>query len=113
LRNCPSQRGTDIPIYRLKQGQEPPIFTGFFGPWDQELFKAELDYGALKSETQSKNQLHLYQLPIKDQSNGQKQPANSLANFEKSPKYPYDRLIKPCEELPEDVVTEFKEVHFF
>lgn len=111
MKNCPSQRGTDIPIYKIKQGQEPPIFTGFFGPWDPELFKPEQDYNTLKSELQSKNQLHLYQVPVKEkaQTNGSK-PLNDLPNFEKSPKYSYDQLIKPVDELPKDVITEFKEV---
>lgn len=39
LRVDPSQRGIDIPIFKIKQGQEPPNFTGFFGPWNPNDFK--------------------------------------------------------------------------
>ncbi len=41
LKSCPSHRGADIPIYRVKQGSEPPNFTGFFGPWDSEIFNVK------------------------------------------------------------------------
>ena len=34
LRTDPSQRSIEIPIFKIKQGFEPPIFTGFFGIWD-------------------------------------------------------------------------------
>jgi len=30
-------RSTDIPIIVVKQGYEPPNFTGFFGAWDPDL----------------------------------------------------------------------------
>lgn len=39
LRADPSQRGIDIPIFKIKQSQEPPNFTGFFGPWNPNDFK--------------------------------------------------------------------------
>jgi hypothetical protein len=50
-------------------------------------------------------------VPVKEkaQTNGSK-PLNDLSNFERSPKYGYDQLIKPIEELPKDVITEFREV---
>ncbi len=35
----PSDRDKDIPVTVVKQGNEPPHFTGFFGAWDRELFK--------------------------------------------------------------------------
>jgi hypothetical protein len=38
LLSDPSGRSTDIPIVVVKQGFEPPNFTGFFGAWDPELF---------------------------------------------------------------------------
>lgn len=33
----PSGRNVDIPVISVKQGNEPPNFTGFFGAWDSEL----------------------------------------------------------------------------
>ena len=35
----PADRDRDIAITVVKQGHEPPHFTGFFGAWDRELFK--------------------------------------------------------------------------
>ena len=39
LKTDPSQRGIDIPIYKVKEGLEPPTFTGFFGPWNHKYSK--------------------------------------------------------------------------
>ena len=49
LLSDPSGRSTDIPIVVLKQGFEPPNFTGFFGAWDPELLGVSL----LKSKSKS------------------------------------------------------------
>ena len=38
LRTDPSMRGSDLPIYKIRQGMEPPVFTGFFGAWEKEGF---------------------------------------------------------------------------
>ena len=39
LATDPSGRDDDVPIIVVKQGHEPPSFTGFFGAWDAELFE--------------------------------------------------------------------------
>ena len=44
LLSDPSGRNTDIPIIVVKQGFEPPNFTGFFGAWDATLFEVSNDY---------------------------------------------------------------------
>ena len=36
LRTDPRERDTNIPIIKIKQGHEPPIFTGFFGAWNTD-----------------------------------------------------------------------------
>ena len=38
LLSDPSGRDVDIPVILVKQGYEPPHFTGFFGAWDTELW---------------------------------------------------------------------------
>ena len=43
----PSDRDHEISISVVKQGHEPPHFTGFFGAWDRELFK--VSWGAFVS----------------------------------------------------------------
>ncbi len=39
LESDPSDRDRDIPIIVVKQGYEPPLFSGFFGAWDDEMFQ--------------------------------------------------------------------------
>jgi hypothetical protein len=34
----PSNRADDTAILKVKQGYEPPTFTGFFGVWDTSLW---------------------------------------------------------------------------
>ncbi|CAF0715415.1 unnamed protein product [Brachionus calyciflorus] len=111
LKNDPSQRSLDIPIYKIKQDFEPPIFTGFFGHWDPSLLssKSDDDYKSLKEELQSKNQLHLFQIAIKDKSHSTN--IRESIDFNKHPKYTYEELIKPVDQLPENVINEAKEVH--
>ena len=38
VKTDPSGRDPDTPIYSIKQGMEPPSFTGFFGVWDRDLW---------------------------------------------------------------------------
>lgn len=38
LKTDPAGRDADTPIISIKQGFEPPSFTGFFGVWDRELW---------------------------------------------------------------------------
>ena len=38
LTTDPSGRSTDTPVVSIKQGFEPPTFTGFFGIWDNDLW---------------------------------------------------------------------------
>jgi len=35
LKSDPTVRDNDTPILIIKQGHEPPTFTGFFGVWDR------------------------------------------------------------------------------
>ena len=34
----PADRDPDTPITKVRQGYEPPNFTGFFGVWDRDLW---------------------------------------------------------------------------
>lgn len=44
LRTDPAGRTTGTPIIKLKQGYEPPNFTGFFGVWDNDLWNDNMTY---------------------------------------------------------------------
>ena len=73
----------------------------------------EDDYQGIKTELHSKNQPHLFQLAVKEKnvsSNGLKQNSTSFINFSEYPKYAYEQLIKPAEELPSDVLNDAREV---
>jgi hypothetical protein len=107
LRTDPSQRSTDIPIVRIRQGSEPPSFTGFFGTWDVNFFDTIVDYKDYKMNIQSKNKPEYFQEIIKEKPktsvNGVK--ANEL------PKYSYEELKKNIEELPDGVNPELRELY--
>ena len=38
LKTDPAGRDPDTPILKIRQGFEPPSFTGFFGVWDRDLW---------------------------------------------------------------------------
>lgn len=44
LESCPNERDGDTPIMLIKQGMEPPNFTGHFGAWDEEKWNVEEIY---------------------------------------------------------------------
>ncbi|NWI33080.1 VILI protein, partial [Sula dactylatra] len=50
LRSDPSGRDVDTPIIVVKQGHEPPTFTGWFLAWDPLKWDDKKSYEALKAE---------------------------------------------------------------
>jgi len=44
LDSCPNERDGDTPIMLIKQGMEPPNFTGHFGAWDEDMWDVEEIY---------------------------------------------------------------------
>jgi len=44
LRTDPSGRSDSTPVVLVKQGYEPPTFTGFFGAWDNDLWNNNMTY---------------------------------------------------------------------
>lgn len=76
------------------------------------MFKNDLDYNDIKKDLQSKNQAHLFQLAVKEKSIKANGTSNHVAeiDFNQYPKFTYDDLIKPSEELPAHVLNESKEV---
>ncbi|XP_077409856.1 villin-1 isoform X2 [Vanacampus margaritifer] len=53
LRTHPAGRDQDTPIIFLKQGFEPPTFTGWFSAWDPHKWSAGKSYEELKKELNS------------------------------------------------------------
>ena len=44
VKTDPAGRDPDTPVYKVKQGFEPPTFTGFFGMWDRDLWSVSCSY---------------------------------------------------------------------
>lgn len=111
LKTHPSGRDPETPIIVVKQGHEPPIFTGWFLAWDPfkwsnaksyEDLKAELgnpqDWGQITAEITS---------PKLDVFN-----ANSNLDSGPLPIFPLEQLVnRPVEELPQGVDPSRKEEH--
>lgn len=55
LRTDPAGRGTGTPIVRVKQGCEPPNFTGFFGVWDDDLWSSQPDWDVFRKSVTADN----------------------------------------------------------
>lgn len=95
LLSDPSGRNPDIPIVVVKQGFEPPNFTGFFGAWDPELLGTTFASSGMNGD--SNNIAHL---SIKD--------INENGFIEQAAFYSYD-VLKNTTNLPPNVDPTHKE----
>ncbi|XP_041374750.1 advillin-like isoform X3 [Gigantopelta aegis] len=102
LATDPAGRDTDTPICRIKQGFEPPSFTGFFGVWDTDLWNKGKTYEQMKEELGS--DAVSFSL-VQDAVNG------SAPSFNEVSKFPYEQLTVDVEDLPPGVNAEAREVH--
>ncbi|XP_013406709.1 advillin [Lingula anatina] len=99
----PTGRDPDTPVLKIKQGFEPPNFTGFFGTWDKDMWSKGKTFEELKAELGAEN------VGVKsvDQSN-----MNGSTNFSDVPKYSLEQLqCKEGEGLPEGVEAASKEIY--
>jgi len=101
LATCPNERDHDTPVVVIKQGVEPPNFTGFFGAWDEEKWTVESlyqagDEGGSAPETFQPTVI----------TNGSS--LGSLGGYTYGGTVPYSLLIDP-EEIPESVDPQRKE----
>ncbi|KAF6030461.1 qua [Bugula neritina] len=108
IQTDPAGRDLDTPIIRIKQGFEPPNFTGYFGIWDRELYQLDPNlkgktYEELKAEIGEAN-MGISRIDIN--ANGDQQKS-----FSQIAKYPYEELVKPAEELPDGVDATQREVY--
>ncbi|XP_037535559.1 advillin [Nematolebias whitei] len=101
LRTHPGDRDPDTPIVMIKQGFEPPTFTGWFAAWDPSKWSGGKSYTELKEEL------------AEDAAPVIVKAEESIAEKEKIfQTFPPDELInKQSSELPEGVNPREKEKH--
>ncbi|XP_062300565.1 advillin isoform X3 [Scomber scombrus] len=98
LRTHPGDRDQDTPIILIKQGFEPPTFTGWFTAWDPSKWSGGKSYEELKKEL---GDVTVPVTVIHEQNS-----VESLQSF------PPEALVnKLANELPEDVDPTQKEKH--
>ncbi|XP_065344773.1 villin-1-like [Cloeon dipterum] len=103
LRTDPSGRGQGTPLLQLKQGFEPPNFTGFFGAWNPNLWSENKSFEQMRADLVSQN--GVIKLDVSSVNGGR-------STFKDYPKYPLSVLSeKDPEKLPEDVDPTNKEMH--
>ncbi|XP_062058075.1 advillin [Lepus europaeus] len=104
LRTHPSGRAADTPILVIKQGFEPPTFTGWFLAWDPHVWSAGKSYEQLKDELGDASAILRITADMKNAT-------LSLSSEDTEPKYyPIEVLLKKQDqELPEDVNPAKKE----
>nr|XP_045729034.1 advillin [Mirounga angustirostris] len=100
LHTHPSGRDADTPILIIKQGFEPPIFTGWFLAWDPHVWSAGKSYEQLKEELGDATAITRITADMR----------NATLSLNSEPKYyPIEVLKNQNQELPEDVNPAKKE----
>ncbi|XP_040889552.1 advillin isoform X2 [Toxotes jaculatrix] len=101
LRTHPGNRDPDTPIILVKQGFEPPTFTGWFTAWDPSKWSGGKSYEELKKELgEVASPVHVTR---------EQNCVESVKNFQS---FPRETLVnKLVNELPEGVDPTQKEKH--
>ncbi|NWU60833.1 VILI protein, partial [Pterocles burchelli] len=108
LRSHPSGRDLDTPIIVVKQGHEPPTFTGWFLAWDPLNWDDKKSYEALKAELGDESSLG--QLTSVLTSKQEVFTATTTLLPEKLETFPLDVLVNTsAEDLPRGVDPSRKE----
>ncbi|XP_066487689.1 villin-1 [Tiliqua scincoides] len=108
LRTHPSRRDPETPIVVVKQGYEPPTFTGWFLAWDPLKWTNKKTYEEMKAELVDDNGLS--QLTSEILEAKEVFTANTTLGRPTFCTYPLERLVNvPAEELPKDVDPSQKE----
>ncbi|XP_013379708.1 advillin-like [Lingula anatina] len=103
IKTDPAGRDPDTPIAMVKQGFEPPNFTGFFGVWDRQYWSKGKTFEEMKEELGESS----VEVEIVD-----KAKIGVEASFSNVQKYAADILRrKPDMGLPADVDPLHKEMH--
>nr|CAB3267612.1 villin-1 [Phallusia mammillata] len=111
-------RDPHTPIITVKQGFEPPTFTGWFLAWDPSKWSSNKSYEELKQELGGQDDLFdaviasAIPKPAVVNSNSTA-PSSGISNNELGSftTYAYEQLKGDAEQLPSDVVVSRKEMH--
>ncbi|KAM7097041.1 villin-1 isoform 1-T1 [Ciconia maguari] len=110
LRSHPSGRDLDTPIIVVKQGHEPPTFTGWFLAWDPLNWADKKSYEALRAELGDESSLG--QLTSVLTSTQEAFTATTTLRPDKLEIFPLDVLVNTsAEDLPQGVDPSRKEYH--
>ncbi|NWS68532.1 VILI protein, partial [Crotophaga sulcirostris] len=110
LRSHPSGRDIDTPIIVVKQGHEPPTFTGWFLAWDPLNWDDKKSYESLKAELGDESSLG--QLTSDFTSRQDIFTATTQLVPDKLEIFPLDVLVNTAaEDLPRGVDPSRKEYH--
>nr|XP_020640277.1 advillin isoform X1 [Pogona vitticeps] len=107
LQTHPSGRETDTPILIIKQGFEPPNFTGWFLAWDPNRWSERKTYEELKKELRDANSVVRTTADLDNVSLAPK--LGTVDGSSNHQTYPLEVLLSNQEELPEDVDPAKKE----
>ncbi|XP_069053750.1 advillin isoform X1 [Lepisosteus oculatus] len=102
----PGGRDPDTPILLIKQGFEPPTFTGWFTAWDPNKWSGGKTYEELKKELGDAASFTRLAADLNGSSAAPDEAPKSYEKF--SPK---ELLNKQAHELPEGVDPALKEKH--
>ncbi|XP_007451478.1 PREDICTED: villin-1 [Lipotes vexillifer] len=111
LKTHPSGRDPETSIIVVKQGHEPPTFTGWFLAWDPFKWSNAKSYEALKAELGNSGDWGQITAEL---TNPKLDVFNANSNISSGPLpiFPLEQLVnKPVEELPEGVDPSRREEH--
>ncbi|KAK2509868.1 hypothetical protein MC885_005493 [Smutsia gigantea] len=110
LKTHPSGRDPETPIIVVKQGHEPPIFTGWFLAWDPFKWSNTKSYEDLKAELGNSGDWGQITAEVTSSKPG---VFHANSNLSSGPLtiFPLEHLLnKPADELPQGVDPSRKEV---
>uniref|UniRef100_A0A8C7QA99 Villin-1 n=1 Tax=Oncorhynchus mykiss TaxID=8022 RepID=A0A8C7QA99_ONCMY len=115
LKSHPGGRDVDTPIVMIKQGFEPPTFTGWFHAWDPHMWSGGKSYQELKAELGDATdiiQITVERTTSNSTQNNSKNTGIPLLQPTVQATFPADKLLNcQTEDLPEGVDPTKKEEH--
>ncbi|XP_066542455.1 villin-1 [Hoplias malabaricus] len=99
LKSHPAGRDQDTPILVVKQGFEPPTFTGWFHAWDPHMWSGGKSYEELKSELGDATDIIKITVDMTTPSTNTNTTPNPSNNSSNSVLPPSTRPIHPAEQL--------------